>query len=328
MSGSAVNLTWSGDGAGNVWNNSASNWNSNAEKFFDLDPVTFDDSGAANPAVTLSGTLSPASVTVSAFNNYTLAGSGKISGHCGLTMQRRRHIDHRHRQRLHRPDRPSDRHRFGQRQTRQHDSQRSRYRDSRWHRHGSRDRDRVSGGTLAPGISIGTLTISNNLVLSSSSSSVFEANMDSLTMDKVVGLGKVTFGGTLNLNLSGRAVAAGDTFKLFSAAHYSGSFASIVPSEPGPNLVWNTSTLITDGTLRVKSTLALPTLTAQIDGNQLNLSWPSENIGWRLQAQTNSASVGISTNWTDVTGSEGSNNVSVTIHPGNATVFYRLISPP
>ncbi len=31
-------------------------------------------------------------------------------------------------------------------------------------------------------------------------------------------------------------------------------------------------------------------------GNQLTLSWPTDHIGWQLQAQTNSISVGINTN--------------------------------
>lgn len=328
LSGAAVNLIWSGDGSGNAWNKSSSNWNSNAEKFFDLDPVTFDDSGSANSPVNLSGTLSPASITVNSSANYTLAGSGKISGNGGLTNSgggiltiatTNDYIGST----LLSAGTVLINGKLGNTPVTVGNS-------ATLGGNGTilGTVTVTSGGTLAPGTSIGTLAISNNLVLSSGSSSVFEADMDATTLDKVVGLSKVTYGGTLSLNLSGRALVAGDTFKLFSAANYSGTFASIVPAEPGPDLVWNTGTLTTDGTLRVRSTIALPSLIAQVTGNQLNLSWPSENIGWRLQAQTNSLNVGISTNWTDVTGSEGSNNFNTTINPANGTVFYRLASPP
>jgi hypothetical protein len=64
-----------------------------------------------------------------------------------------------------------------------------------------------------------------------------------------------------------------------------------------------------------------------VSGSQLNLSWPADHTGWRLQVQTNSASVGLRTNWSDVAGSTTVNNVSVTINPVNGCVFYRLIYP-
>ena len=46
-------------------------------------------------------------------------------------------------------------------------------------------------------------------------------------------------------------LAAGDTFKLFNAATYVGSFATITPS-PGPGLIWDASQLAVNGTLSVK----------------------------------------------------------------------------
>lgn len=107
---------------------------------------------------------------------------------------------------------------------------------------------------------------------------------------------------------------------------YSGTFSSILPAAPGPNLAWNTSTLATDGTLRVVST-SPGRLTTQMAGNQLTLSWPSANIGWRLQQQINPITVGLSNNWTVVSGSTTTNNVTVTVNPTNGAVFYRLIYP-
>jgi len=88
--GPAANLTWSGDGVGNVWNlHQTFNWNdgggANNARFYNLDAVTFDDTGSANPAVNLVGTLVPSSVTVFGTQSYTFGGSGKISGPGGLT---------------------------------------------------------------------------------------------------------------------------------------------------------------------------------------------------------------------------------------------------
>jgi prepilin-type processing-associated H-X9-DG protein len=62
-------------------------------------------------------------------------------------------------------------------------------------------------------------------------------------------------------------------------------------------------------------------------GNQLTLSWPADHTGWRLQSQTNSITVGIRTNWVDVSGSTTTNQVLVPINPTNGSVFYRMIYP-
>ncbi|HEX3628054.1 MAG TPA: LamG-like jellyroll fold domain-containing protein [Verrucomicrobiae bacterium] len=61
--------------------------------------------------------------------------------------------------------------------------------------------------------------------------------------------------------------------------------------------------------------------------NQLALSWPSDHVGWQLQVQANSVSVGLSTNWVDLPGSAGTNQVFVPINLTNGSVFYRLVYP-
>ncbi len=59
--------------------------------------------------------------------------------------------------------------------------------------------------------------------------------------------------------------------------------------------------------------------------NQMTLSWPSDHTGWQLQAQTNSLSVGINSNWVNVAGSTTTNKVVIPINLTNGTVFYRLM---
>lgn len=68
-------------------------------------------------------------------------------------------------------------------------------------------------------------------------------------------------------------------------------------------------------------------IVTSVSGNVLTLSWPADHIGWRLQAQTNSLSTGLSTNWTDVAGSTSVNSVNMTINPANGAVFYRMVYP-
>jgi autotransporter-associated beta strand protein len=79
-----------------------------------------------------------------------------------------------------------------------------------------------------------------------------------LTADSIHGLSQIAYGGILKLDLSGDPLMGGESFTLFSATGYSGGFATIIPATPGPSLVWDNSTLTTDGTLHV---LPLPMAT-------------------------------------------------------------------
>jgi fibronectin-binding autotransporter adhesin len=181
-----------------------------------------------------------------------------------------------------------------------------------------------SAGRLSPGPSIGTLTISNSLTLAGVS--IMELNATGRTNDVVRGLTTVTYGGTLDLpNLSG-TVTASNAFKLFNANIYRGVFSALTPAIPGPGLAWNTNTLATDGTLRIVSTSPV-TMSNNRSGNLIGLSWPADHIGWRLQVQTNSNGVGLSTNWFNVPNSVATNEMSFTLDPNGRCVFYRMIYP-
>lgn len=64
-------------------------------------------------------------------------------------------------------------------------------------------------------------------------------------------------------------------------------------------------------------------LTNSYSAGVLSLSWPAGE-GWRLQMQTNSLGVGLSTNWIYVTdGSTSSTNIAV--NPANGGAYFRLI---
>ena len=109
-----------------------------------------------------------------------------------------------------------------------------------------------AGGAVSPaGAAIGTLTVAGALNLGG----VARMNVDkagaSLTSDLIQGVTTLTYGGALELTLTGDPLAAGDQFKLFDAATYAGSFGAIVPATPGAGLAWDVSSLATAGTLKV-----------------------------------------------------------------------------
>ncbi|MGA2248506.1 MAG: glycosyl hydrolase family 79 C-terminal domain-containing protein, partial [Verrucomicrobiota bacterium] len=63
-----------------------------------------------------------------------------------------------------------------------------------------------------------------------------------------------------------------------------------------------------------------------VTGNQLELSWPSHYTGWLLQS--NQVSLAAGSMWFAMPESTGTNHVQITIEPGKANVFYRLMLPP
>jgi len=88
----AANLVWAGDNTWNNWDNQNTNnalWLNHGTNaaFWNGDSVTFNDSGSVSPAITLVQPLSPAGVVeFNSTNDYTLSGSGKITGNCSLQM--------------------------------------------------------------------------------------------------------------------------------------------------------------------------------------------------------------------------------------------------
>jgi autotransporter-associated beta strand protein len=115
-----------------------------------------------------------------------------------------------------------------------------------------------SGGTLSPGANgIGALTFSNSLALASGCTNIFEITKSPATNDVAKISGALTNGGILIVtNIGATPPAAGDAFKLFNAASYSGSFAGTQLPPLPVGLAWNTGSLNTTGTISVIVTAA------------------------------------------------------------------------
>ncbi len=138
----------------------------------------------------------------------------------------------------------------------------------------------TNNGTLAPGWPTGMLTMTNTLNLAGNTLITLNSGANS----KVAGLASITYGGTLTVTNIGGALHPGDTFTLFSAAAWSGNFATVTGS--GVALNFNP----TNGVLTVVA--VLPTAPTNIyytvHPGSLTVNWPANYTGWILQAQTNS----------------------------------------
>ena len=187
-----------------------------------------------------------------------------------------------------------------------------------------------SGGTLAPGIAAPTiLNVTSNLLFAAGGTAHMNINAGTVTCDRVAGMPALTYGGTLTVTNLGGTVALGQSYQLFSAVNYSGSFAATnLPVLSGLAWNWNPAS----GTLSVISGVATnPTnLTATVSSGSLKLSWPADHTGWRLLVQTNHLLTGISSNtndWGTVAGSAATNQMTIPIDVTKPTEFYRLAYP-
>jgi autotransporter-associated beta strand protein len=153
-----------------------------------------------------------------------------------------------------------------------------------------------SGGTIAPGSnatgtnSIGTLTINNALTNTGVVFIRLNKSATVLTNSTINGLSTFFAGGTLSVSNAGPGiVTAGDSFKLFSAAAYKGSFAAISPALPGIGLAWNTTNLAVNGTLAVIATVPpqFSAITPQGAGQFQFTATGAAGVAYDLEAATN-----------------------------------------
>lgn len=107
----------------------------------------------------------------------------------------------------------------------------------------------LTAGILAPGAGTASLDFAGDLALGSGLVSNFEIQKSGLilTSDLAAATGALTLGGTLNVASLGGTFAFGDTWNLFDAARFSGSFTTV--NLPGSPSDWDTSNLGSLGTI-------------------------------------------------------------------------------
>jgi autotransporter-associated beta strand protein len=166
----------------------------------------------------------------------------------------------------------------------------------------------LSSGTVLLNFSSGTpaLTVSNG-TLTLSPSTVFQINnLGSQLPGGTYPLISTSAGGTLAGSVTSDSVIVG--------GGGAGSAATLAVSNGQLNLV-------------VASTVSLtPTnIVSSVSGNTLNLSWPSDHLGWTLQ--TNSVGLTAVNQWFPYPGSTSVTNVSISIDATKTNVFFRMFHP-
>jgi len=197
-----------------------------------------------------------------------------------------------------------------------------------------------AGATLSPGGTnttigittgsnpVGTLGASGNITLSGMTT----IKLDGTSNDLVEAATNITYGGTLNLaNISGASLTAGNSFQIFNAASYSGTFINITPAGPGPGLVWNTSQL-PNGIISVAVSSGRPVISsAYASGGSLIFSGngAAAKGTYYVLTSTNLAMpiadwTPIATNQADINGNFNATNP---ISYGNLDQFYIIKQP-
>jgi len=114
------------------------------------------------------------------------------------------------------------------------------------------------GGTLQPGFGgadVSTLYLSNALTLAGTA--VMTLNRTNVQKaSSVAGVTTLTYGGGLSVINAGPTLQAGDTFTLFNATNYNGAFTYTILPPLNVGLVWDTSQLLTNGSIGVQSGIA------------------------------------------------------------------------
>ncbi len=182
-------------------------------------------------------------------------------------------------------------------------------------------------GIVAGADVIGTISATNAIILNGTT--VIELNGSGMN-DVVQSTGSgITYGGSLNLtNISNLPLVAGNSFQIFRANNYLGSFADIIPATPGAGLVWDT-TQLTSGKLNVAIASPQPVVNNIImSGNNLIFSGTNgvTNGGFSVLTSTNVAIPLI--DWevllTNNFSSDGTFHVTNAISPDAPQRFYRI----
>lgn len=157
-----------------------------------------------------------------------------------------------------------------------------------------------SGGTISPGTGIGILKFTVAPFLNGRT--LMEINRGAATnADKIIRAGgNLNYAGTLVVTNLGATLQSGDTFDLFDATSFSGSFSSLTLPALSTGLIWNTNDLPVNGTLYVTNIFFNLTYTADANGSISGSATQSVIYAGSGSAVTAVPNTGYAfTNWSD-----------------------------
>ncbi|HTB85168.1 MAG TPA: glycoside hydrolase family 16 protein [Candidatus Sulfotelmatobacter sp.] len=115
----------------------------------------------------------------------------------------------------------------------------------------------VNGGNV--NVNLGqTMIISNSMSLQGNGTLNFTVDAANNSSGNISGVSSLSYGGILVLNNIAGTFSATNSFKLFNAGSYVGTFGSYVPATPGYDLAWDLSALYS-GILRIKAVVPVAT---------------------------------------------------------------------
>ena len=170
-----------------------------------------------------------------------------------------------------------------------------------------------------------TLTVSNNLTLPAAN--VFNYVLGTNVATAVV-KGRLTLGGQINI-VAGGGITSGNYTLMTYTGLLGGNLPALgaVPANFNCSLDTNTAGLVKLMVNAPPPSLTATNITWLRNGNQLQLSWPPDHLGWRLEVQTNGVADGLGTNWVTVPDSTNVYQTNFVIDPGAGSVFYRIAYP-
>ncbi len=178
-------------------------------------------------------------------------------------------------------------------------------------------------GVTTAKLTVGTsVTMNGNVVMNLNQTNAVKA-------DEIVAPSFAASGSLVVTNL-GPDLQTGTKFQLFST-NVTGLSVTLPTQSASGNVTYTWQNHIAvDGSITLLS--GAPNLTpakiiASVNNGNITLTWPTNQTGWSLQMQTNSLSVGISTNWMAVPGSTITNQLTMPINTSEAT-FFRLTYQP
>ncbi len=196
-----------------------------------------------------------------------------------------------------------------------------------------------SGSSLAPAGTNTTLGITAGSNATGALRATNTVTLNGITVIKLNGSGVsdqvqagsgITYGGTLNLvNIGGAPFAVGNSFQIFSAPSYGGSFANIAPATPGVGLAWDLSQL-NIGILNVALSRPVIGSTRLLGGNLvLSGTGGTSNGTYTVLTATNVTTP--LANWTPLVtnnfDASGGFTVTNATDPGTPQLFFRIKIP-
>ncbi len=181
----------------------------------------------------------------------------------------------------------------------------------------------TNGATLGVTNASSSSALVSNLTVAAGSALEFQ-NVNSTTAPLLVASNLMVNGGCVVKVTGTNGLVAGSSYPLASYAGTLNGFTNLQLQIP---YGWR-GTLVNGGNQISLANVAVvattpPQVGIGLTNGQMQLNWPGDHTGWRLQMNTNLASA----NWADVPSATVTNQIPIPVNGTNTSVFYRLVYP-